>query len=407
MKLTFLGAVDTVTGSSTLVETPSTRLLVDCGLFQGLKHHRQRNWTDRGAPRDLNAVVLTHAHLDHSGWLPRLVRQGFRGPVVCTPPTAALLRVLLLDAAHLQEEDARYANKRGFSRHRPALPLYTTEDAERALELVDPLGWDEPRRLGDVEVHLAPAGHMLGASSVRVTTGQRTALFSGDVGRTNDLLFEPPRPFSGADLLVLESTYGDRLHARQDPADALADVVNTVCGRGGVLMVPAFAVGRSQALMHLIAVLAAQGRIPDVPVYLNSPMAISATEIFCAHFDAHRLDRAQCHTMCNAAKYVRSVDESKRLNLAKGPMILIAGSGMISGGRILHHLKAFGGDRLNGILLVGFQAAGTRGAALVGGATSLRIHGRDVPIRAETLRTRSEASRPGSSPCPATLTGRS
>lgn len=385
MQVQFLGAVDTVTGSSTLVTAGEQRLLVDCGAFQGLKHLRERNWVDRGAGR-LDAVLLTHAHLDHSGWLPRLVAQGFSGPVVCTPATADLLRVLLLDAAHLQEEDARRANRRGYTRHHPALPLYTTEDAERALALVEPLAWDEPRRFGEVEVVFQPAGHLLGASSVRLTHEGRSALFSGDIGRPDDLLISPPRAFAGADLLVLESTYGDRRHSESDPHQELADVVNRVCGRGGVLMVPAFAVGRAQAMLHLLAELFAEGLIPEVPVYLNSPMAVSATDIFYAHPAAHRLSQAQCRAMAGAAQYVRTVERSKALNEAHGPMILIAGSGMISGGRILHHLEAFGGDRRNGILLVGYQAAGTRGASLVAGEKSLRIHGKDVRIHAELTR---------------------
>jgi metallo-beta-lactamase family protein len=385
MHLSFLGAVDTVTGSSTLVEGGGKRLLVDCGLFQGLKHLRLRNWEDRGAGA-LDAVVLTHAHLDHAGWLPRLVRQGFRGPVVCTPATAALLEVMLLDAAHLQEEDARRANRRGYTRHQPALPLYTTEDAERALRLVEVLRWDQDWRCGALELRLEPAGHLLGASCVRVSHDGRTAQLSGDVGRPDDLLMKPPRPFRQADLLVVEATYGDRLHGDQDAAAALAEVVNTVCGRGGVLMVPAFAVGRAQALMHLLAELRAAGRIPTVPTFLNSPMAQSATDIFCAHGDAHRLSAQQCAAMCDGVEYVRSVEESKTLNRQKGPMILIAGSGMLTGGRILHHLAAFARDPDNGILLVGYQAAGTRGAAIDAGAEWVRIHGRDVAIEAERFR---------------------
>jgi metallo-beta-lactamase family protein len=384
MNLQFLGAVHTVTGSSTLVEGGGTRLLVDCGLFQGLKHLRLRNWDDRGAdaPR-LDAVVLTHAHLDHSGYLPRLVTSGFRGPILCTPPTAALLRVLLLDAAKLQEEDSDRANRRGYSRHQPALPLYTTRDAEQTLGLVQLLDWDVSHQVGALEVLLRPAGHMLGASSVQVGQHGRTVLFSGDLGRPDDVLLHPPRPFAGADLLVVESTYGDRLHGDQDPADELCDVVNEVCGRGGVLMVPSFAVGRAQALMHLLASLTAAGRIPRIPTFLNSPMAISATDIFCDHPDAHRLSTQMCRDMEAGAQYVRTVDQSKALNRRKGPLIVIAGSGMISGGRILHHLAAFAGDPKNGLLLVGYQAAGTRGAQIAAGAEWVRLHGRDVPVKCE------------------------
>lgn len=387
MRITFHGAAGTVTGSKTLIEAGGQRILIDCGLFQGFKQLRLRNWASSGLdPQHIDAVVLTHAHLDHSGLLPRLVRDGYSGPVYCTQATASLLHLLLLDAAHLQEEDARYANHRGYSKHRPALPLYTTDGAERALALVSPVDVDAETAIGDVVLTLLPAGHILGAASARLTHRGRAVLFSGDIGRQHDLLMRPPRPFGGADLLVVESTYGDRLHGDEDAASALANVVNRVCGRGGTLLVPAFAVGRSQALLHLIAMLKADGRIPDVPVSLNSPMAIDATKIFCAHPDDHRLAPDQCHSMCNAATYTRTVEQSKALNRDRDPKILIAGSGMATGGRILHHLAAFAPDARNGILLVGFQAAGTRGAQIAAGAESVKIHGEYVPVRAERFR---------------------
>ncbi len=389
LRVTFHGATETVTGSQTLVASPTSRVLVDCGMFQGFKRLRERNWrVPTYDAESLDAVVLTHAHLDHSGWLPRLVRLGFRGPIVCSPATADLLQILLLDAAHLQEEDARRANRRKTSRHDPALPLYTTEDAQEALALMHPVPMDEPFSFGDISGRLLPVGHMLGAASVRLARAGRSVLFSGDVGRPSDLLMRPPRPFEGADLLVVESTYGNRLHESEDAASRLAEIVNRVCGRGGVLMIPAFAVGRSQAVMHLLAELLEQGRIPQVPVYLNSPMAIDASRIFCRHPEGHRLAESQCRRMCGIAEYVRTAERSKELNERGGPMILIAGSGMATGGRILHHLKAYAGDRKNGILLVGFQAGGTRGALLAEGADSLKIHGQRVRVRAERFMMR-------------------
>jgi metallo-beta-lactamase family protein len=384
MRLTFLGAAGTVTGSKYLVTTDRTRVLVDCGLFQGLKYLRERNWqAPPVSPHKLDAVVLTHAHLDHSGYLPLLVRNGFRREVRCTAGTAALARVILADSAYLQEEDARRANRYHYSRHEPALPLYTSEDVEHTVPLLKATAFDEPFEVGDLRITLIPSGHILGAASVRIEHEGTSVLFSGDVGRPNDLLMKPPRPFAGADVLVVESTYGDRLHPERDPRQELADVVNKVCGRGGVLLVPAFAVGRSQAILLLLAELTASGAIPKIPTYLNSPMAIDASEIFCAHPQEHRLPRDRCMAMCGAAVYTRDAEESKALNGRGGPMIVIAGSGMATGGRILHHLKAYGPDPKHGVLLAGFQAAGTRGAALRSGAETLRIHGQDVPIRAE------------------------
>ena len=384
MKIAFFGAAGTVTGSKYLLETGTTRVLVDCGLFQGLKQHRLENWeAPPFAPGSLTAVVLTHAHLDHSGYLPRLVRTGFSGPVRATAATVDLARILLADAAHLQEEDANRANKYRYSKHRPALPLYTTKDAEATYPLLEPTPWDAPFSIGDLDVTFRRAGHILGAASVLVRHDGHSVLFSGDVGRPSDLLMNAPHAFEGTDTLVVESTYGDRLHPSEDPHGELARIVNRVCGRGGVLMIPAFAVGRTQAVLHLLAELRAAGAIPAVPTYLNSPMAIDATGIFCDHPTDHRLSRDQCEAMCGAAVYVRDAEDSKRLNESTGPMILIAGSGMATGGRILHHLKAFGPDPKHGILLAGFQAAGTRGASLRGGAETLTIHGQRIPIRCE------------------------
>lgn len=384
MRIQFHGAAGTVTGSKTLVQGERASVLVDCGLFQGLKALRTRNWEPPPvSARQLDAVVLTHAHLDHSGYLPLLVRSGFHGPIWCTEATASLARILLADAAFLAEEDARRANRYAYSRHEPALPLYTRTDVEATLPHLRTVAFDQPFRVGDLEGTFARGGHILGAGSVRLTDGARSVCFSGDVGRPDDPLMPPPVPFAGADTLVLESTYGGRRHPANDPAAELAAVVNRVCGRGGVLLVPAFAVGRSQALLHLLAELVAAGTIPRVPIYLNSPMAIEATEILLKFGDETRLDARARAAIREVATFTPSIEDSKALNGRSGPMILIAGSGMATGGRILHHLAQYGRDRNNGVLLVGYQAAGTRGQALRDGAEGVKIHGMVVDIEAE------------------------
>lgn len=387
--LTFLGGTGTVTGSKYLIEADDRRILVDCGLFQGLKRLRTRNW--RTLPVDINSidtVVLTHAHLDHTGHLPLLIKRGFRGPVYCTHGTQALCGILLPDSGYLQEEDARYANRKGFSKHRPALPLYTQDDAERSLGALNPIDFDEPVALGNkTTLSFLPVGHILGAASAALEIDGVRLVFSGDVGRPSDPVMQAPRPLARADYLVVESTYGDRRHSESDPADALAHVVDATIDRGGVVLIPSFAVGRAQTLLHLLDRLRQAGRVPaDIPVYLNSPMAINATRIFCAHPDEHRLTAEQCRAMCNVAAYVNTVEDSKALNDRHGPMIIISASGMATGGRILHHLRAFAGDSRNTILFVGYQAAGTRGEALVHGAKHVRIHGQEVRINAEIAR---------------------
>lgn len=387
LKLTFLGATGTVTGSKYLVEASGTRVLVDCGLFQGVKELRLRNWeAPPVAPHTLDAVLLTHAHLDHSGYLPRLVKAGFTGPVWCTAGTRDLAGILLPDSGHLQEEDAGYANKRGFSRHKPALPLYTREDALVALKQLRTVGFNEVLRIGGLRITWTPAGHLLGAACIRIEDATTSVVFSGDVGRPDDLLLRPPVTLSGVRNLVVESTYGNRLHDPNDPAEQLADVVRRVVERGGVVLVPSFAVGRAQQLLLLIGRLKAAGRIPDVPVFLNSPMAIDATRIFSAHPEEHRLSPEDVVMLNRVATNVHTAEDSKLLNAREDSMILLAGSGMATGGRILHHLKAFGPDPRSAILLVGFQAAGTRGEAIEHGAEAVKIHGDYVPIRAERSR---------------------
>jgi metallo-beta-lactamase family protein len=387
MRLTFLGGAGTVTGSKYLLEHGGQRVLVDCGLFQGLKQLRLRNRDPLPiAARDVQAVVLTHAHIDHSGYLPALATQGFQGPVFGTPATAELAGLLLPDAGHLQEEDALYANRHGFSRHHPALPLYTEQDARRVLRQLRPQPFGEPfQPVPGLTVRFSPAGHILGAASVHVAWDGGSVLFSGYLGRDDDLLMRPPAAPPAADHVLVESTYGDRLHVQEDVASVLAATIQRTAARGGVVVVPAFAVGRAQALLYLLALLKRDGRIPDLPVFLNSPMAADVTAIYHRHHGEHRLDARQCDAMRHVARVVNSVEESRELNNLRFPAVIVSASGMATGGRVVHHLKAFAPDRRNTILLAGYQAAGTRGAALADGAREIKIHGAWVPVRAEVV----------------------
>lgn len=383
MRLTFCGAAGTVTGSKYLLEHDGKRVLVDCGLFQGLKQLRLRNWVPFPFADKVDAVVLTHAHIDHSGYLPALARQGFRGPVFCTDATRDLCALLLPDSGHLQEEDALHANRNSFSKHHPALPLYTEEDARKVLRLFRPQAFGAPfEPVAGMRMRFSMAGHILGAASVHVAWDGGSLLFSGDLGRDEDILMRPPEPPPAADYVVIESTYGDRSHDDEDPATGFAEVINRTAARGGVVVIPAFAVGRAQALQYLVAMLKQERRIPDLPVFLNSPMAADTTEIYHRHRSQHRLSVEQCRMMCSAAKVVNSVEESEKLNELRVPAIIISASGMATGGRVVHHLKAMAPDHRNTILLAGYQAAGTRGAALVAGARQIKIHGDYVPVRA-------------------------
>ncbi|WP_306546605.1 MBL fold metallo-hydrolase [Malikia spinosa] len=388
VQISFLGGAGTVTGSKFLIQHQDQRLLVDCGLFQGYKQLRLRNWMPPPvAPGQIDAVVLTHAHLDHSGYLPLLVREGFQGRVWCTPGTRDLCQILLPDSGHIQEEDAAYANRHGFSKHHPALPLYTVADAKACLErlqTVPPFHAFEP--LPGWQARLQPAGHIIGAASLLIEVGGKRLLFSGDLGRSDDLLMLPPEAPPGADAVIIESTYGDREHPPQDLLDELAPALARVAARGGTAVVPVFAVGRAQALLHAIALLKQQHRLPrGLPVYLDSPMAIHSTEVFARHPGEHRLDAGQVHDMAHAATMVRTPDESKAIAALHGPKIVLAASGMATGGRVLHHLVQYLGDHRHMVLLTGYQAPGTRGAALVNGSATLRIHGQDLPVRAEVV----------------------
>ena len=387
MELDFLGAAGTVTGSKSLLTRDGHRLLIDCGLFQGYKNLRLLNW--EAPPFDvakLPLVVLTHAHLDHSGALPLLVRRGFRGKIFATPSTIESCGIMLPDSGRLQEEDAEFLGRHHRSRHAHPLPLYTEEDAHRALRLFEPLPFDTPQEIpGGLRLRMRPAGHILGAASVEVTAGGTTVLFSGDLGRPDDLLMREPAPIGRPDHVIMESTYGDRLHGNADPEAMLAEIIRRVHARAGTVVIPAFAVGRAQALLYAIWRLKQSRRIPDVPVYLNSPMAIDMTEIYHRHRAEHRLSRQQCEGMCHVAQMVRTAEGSKALNARHEPAVIIAGSGMATGGRVLHHLKAMAPDSRNAIVFAGFQAGGTRGARMLAGERRIRIHGEEVDINAEVL----------------------
>ena len=358
---------------------------MDCGLFQGLKQLRLRNWEPLPIdPRSVETVVLTHAHIDHSGYLPLFMKNGFRGKVVCSSATKDLCEILLPDSGHLQEEEAEFANRRGFSKHSPALPLYTENDARRCLSRLSPIAFDQDVDLGGgLVLRLARAGHILGAALVELKYSGQRVVFSGDLGRPHDPVMPAPAIIRQADYLVVESTYGDRRHDPSDPAVKLAEIINRTIERDGVVVVPTFAVGRAQELLYYLHLLKTKRAIPDIPVYLNSPMAVDATRIFHEHPSEHRLSRDQCDAMCRTAMIVNAVEESERLNMATGPLIVLAASGMATGGRVVHHLKAFAPDRRNTILFAGFQAAGTRGAAMLNGAETVKIHGEYVPVRAE------------------------
>jgi len=385
MFLSFYGAAGTVTGSKYMLRVDNRNIMLDCGLFQGLKKLRQRNWDE--PPYDINsieAIVLTHAHIDHTGYLPLLIKRGYRGPVYCTEATAQLCGIMLPDSGHLQEEEARYIGKKGVGHHDPVLPLYTREDAEQALKSLKPVPFDTDFDLGGgLTFRYTHAGHILGSAWVTFTHQDFRVVFSGDVGRQVDPVMRPPVPIPHADVLICESTYGNRLHPTDDPMQELASVIKRTYARGGTVVIPAFAVGRTQALLHLISELKKSNSIPNVPVYLNSPMAIDATEIYASHAGEHKLDRKACKDMFAVAEFIRSEEASRALNTNEGPAVILAGSGMATGGRVVHHLRTLLPDPKNTVLLAGFQAPGTRGEALEHHAADVKIFGDYVPVRAE------------------------
>lgn len=384
MRLTFLGATGTVTGSRFLIDHEGARILVDCGLFQGPKSLRSKNWEPFPVdPASLDAVILTHAHIDHSGYLPRLAHEGFDGPVWCTAATKSLCELMLPDSARLQEEEAYYANKRRSSSHHPALPLYTTDDADRVLEQFVSAHFGEVFNPVDgLAVRFSRVGHILGAAAVHVSNGSTSVVFTGDVGRPNDAVMREPDPLPAADYVVTEATYGDRTHPQQDSEEVLAELIRTTINRGGSVLIPTFAVGRAQMLMHLLAKLRASGKIPLVPTFLNSPMATSATEILIAHESDHRLTPDECTRMMEGVEFVRSIEESKALTERSDAVIVLSASGMATGGRVLHHLMKMTPDARNTVIFVGHQAAGTRGHRYISGEKWVRIYGQDYDVNA-------------------------
>ena len=387
--LTFLGAAGTVTGSKYLIDTGSHRVLVDCGLFQGLKELRLRNWQPLPVTAAaVDAVILTHAHLDHCGYLPRLVAQGFRGRVFCTPGTRDLCSVVLPDSAHIQEEDARDANRHQYSKHHPALPLYTSDDAERALTLLQPVGYTRRVQVvPGVDVEFINAGHLLGSAFARVRLDDRTVLFGGDLGRYDRPVLPDPTPVKQADVLLVESTYGDREHEPDDHGARLAEIITSVVARGGKLVIPAFAIGRVEEVIYWLKRLENEHRIPSLPVFVDSPMAAKALQFYAQRADEldpeMRPEARGVSAFCTARMTtVSSAQQSRDLVASRQTAIVIASSGMATGGRVLYHLQAALPNPQNTILFVGFQAAGTRGRALLEGAPSVRIKGREVGVAA-------------------------
>ena len=394
MKLTSFGGAGTVTGSKHLLSHNGKHILVDCGLFQGLKNLRELNWEPLPiAPKELDAVVLTHAHLDHSGYLPRLVRDGFRGRIYATAATRDVAELILKDSGHLQEKDAEYANRKGFSKHKPALPLYTVQDAERALKQFSNVPFGKPAPLPDgATLTFRYAGHILGAATAEIDWGGKRIVFSGDLGRYDDPMLFDPQPVTEADYVVIESTYGNRTHAPSDAAEALGAVIEKTVGRGGTVVIPAFAVGRAQLLLYYLWKLRQAGRLGSVPIYLDSPMAINASELLCDHLADHRLPAEICHAACGIATYTREVEESKQITASRFPKVVISASGMATGGRVLHHLALYLGHHRNMVVLTGYQAPGTRGDSLSRGSKAIRIHGQDVPVRAEVVQLQSASA---------------
>ncbi|OFZ31075.1 MAG: mRNA 3'-end processing factor [Bdellovibrionales bacterium RIFCSPHIGHO2_01_FULL_40_29] len=384
-QIRFLGGAGTVTGSKYLVEAHGKKILIDCGLFQGLKKLRLKNWDEFAInPETIDCIILTHAHIDHSGYIPRLIKSGFRGKVYSTEATRDVCKILLPDCGYLLEEEAVYLNRVQRTKHKPALPLFTSEDAEEALESFVNVPFHKTHAISSqISFEFRYAGHILGASSVVLTVDHKKIFFTGDVGRINDEIFHPPDVIPNMDYLVTESTYGNRLHSSEDVATELSHVVNETYGRGGVLVIPAFAVGRAQSIMYYLTQLRRQNRIPSMPMFLNSPMATDFSSIFKKHTKLHKLTLKDCAEIDSHFRYVRSADESRALNERTGPMIIISASGMLTGGRVLHHLKAFAPHPENTILLSGYQSAGTRGESLQNGAREVKIHGEYIPVRAQ------------------------
>lgn len=379
----FAGGAGSVTGSKYLVQTRNRRFLVECGLFQGLKVLRERNWKALPFdPRSLDSVILTHAHLDHSGYIPVLTKRGFRGKIISTRATKALCGILLPDSGNLQEEDAHYANKHRYSRHSPALPLYTERDARKSLRFFDTVEYRQPFHVArNIEGQFFRAGHIPGSACLRLNLNGLFVAFSGDLGRPVNNLLRPPEPVDHADVLILESTYGDRSHDKRAPLDALAEYVGSTLKSNGRVLIPAFAVGRAQEILHYLIELEKLGRIPAVPLILDSPMAAEATDVFLSFGDELTLTSAEMHELRTRCHVVRTTEESRALNDQRNPAVIVSASGMATGGRVLHHIAHMAGNPENLILFAGFQAPGTRGADMVSGQRTIKIHGEYVDVR--------------------------
>lgn len=393
MRLQFLGATGTVTGSKFNLVEDGHSWLIDCGLYQGLKELRLRNWQPMPLdPKTVDAVVLTHAHIDHSGYLPLFIKNGFTGPVYASEPTVELCKILLPDAGYIQEEDAKFAAKKGFSKHSNPVPLYTYNDAIDSLKQLQPLEDRQWHNLADnVRIMFRPAGHILGSRLINVSVKQEhhnfNIMFAGDIGGYDALIAVDPGEVKSVSYLVLEATYGDRLHVQEDILDRFEGIINRTINRGGKVVIPAFAVGRTQEVLYVLKKLEDAGRLPDVPIYLNSPMAIDATAIYVKFASEHNFFKngSLPTTAFHPSKliYVHDALESKNLNSLKEPSIIISSSGMMTGGRILHHLKAYLPDPKSTLVMTGFQAAGTRGRAIYDGAKSVKIHGLPVAVNAQ------------------------
>jgi metallo-beta-lactamase family protein len=394
VKIKFLGGAKTVTGSRYLVEIGHLKVLVDCGLFQGLKEVRLRNWDS--FPVDaasIDLVILTHAHIDHTGYLPKLVREGFSGPIYCTPPTLELVRILLADSAKLQEEEAEYAQKKGYSKHEKPQPLYKIEDAERVTPLLTPVEIEAPMQLNEnLTMVFYNAGHILGAAILKLRIKgeqqEKNIVFSGDLGRNHDPLLNAPARIPFADILLMESTYGDRVQASRKPEDDLALAIRDTYRRGGVAVIPAFAVGRTQMILYYLHLLQQKGKIPNVPIYVDSPMAIDVTRLYKDFAGYHRLgplieEKESNPFLHKNIHYYQNQEASLSLNAIKGDAIIISASGMASGGRILHHLYNRLPNEQDSIIFVGYQAEGTRGRKLLEGDTMVKMYGVDVPVKAK------------------------
>ncbi len=387
MKITFLGGVEEVTGSRHLVEHAGTKILVDCGMFQGERSLTQRNWDPFPVdPRSIQAIVLTHAHIDHTGYIPVLIKQGFTGKIYCSPATYELCALLLLDSGALQEEEAKRINER---KHRdappapPVIPLYTAADAQNSLAFFEPVKYDAAQTIGGLRVTLIRSYHILGSAFVVVTDGKQKLTFSGDLGRPAQLIMKSPPALHETDFLVLESTYGDRVHAVVDPIKMLGEMVNAGIKRNGIIIIPSFAVERTQALLYCLYQLKHNKAIPSIPIYLDSPLAESVTDLFCQFPDEHSLSTTACEDVMKVATYIRTVEDSKKLADLTHPAIIIAGSGMADGGRVVHHLKQFVSDAKNTVIFVGYQARGTLGRRLVGGEKEIKIRGTWYEVKAD------------------------